>query len=193
MTGDETARLIYLALLGSVIAGYALLANRKQLGTMLRHGLLWALIILGLVAGYGLWEDVRRDLVPQQAVFADEARIELPRQQDGHYYLRADLDGQRIDFIVDTGATDIVLSRQDAEKVGVDLDSLIYSGIANTANGQVRSARAVIDLFEVGDIVDRNVTVWVNEGELIGSLLGMAYLQRFDRIEIADDMLVLHR
>ena len=193
MDDFDTGRLIYLVLLGTVIGGYAIAAGRKQLGQMARQAILWGLIFVGFIAGYGLWQDIRTDIIPQQTVFGEDARVEVPRSRDGHYYLTLTADGKPIDFIVDTGATDIVLSREDAARIGINLDQLIYSGIANTANGTVRSARATVDLIELGSIQDTNVTVWINEGEMFGSLLGMAYLQRFSKIEIEGGKLVLIR
>lgn len=193
MSSDETARLIYLSILVAVIGGSFIISNRLNMGQMLRQALLWALIFLGVVAGYGLWQDVGRDLVPRQAVFAEDARVEVPRSRDGHYHLRLQADGVPVDFIVDTGATSIVLTREDAERIGINLDDLVYTGVAQTANGTVRSARAVVSNLTLGEIEDRNVTVWVNNAEMPGSLLGMAYLQRFERIEIADNTLILHR
>ncbi len=193
MTADDTASLIYLALLGAAIAGYAIVANRGQLGQMLRQVFLWALIFLGVIAGYGVWQDVQGDLVPKQAVFSDDARVEVPRSADGHYYLTVNLNGKPINFVVDTGATNVVLTKDDAARIGIDLDRLVYSAIAQTANGETRSARARVDEVVLGDIVDRNVVVWVNEGEMFGSLLGMDYLQRFDRISIEGNQLVLER
>ena len=116
-----------------------------------------------------------------------------PQARDGHYYLTARVNGQQVLFVVDTGATDIVMSRQDAERVGIDPDGLVYSGRAGTANGIVGTAQTTVGELSVGGITDRNITVWVNEGEMNTSLLGMAYLRRFERIEIADNMLVLER
>ena len=62
-----------------------------------------------------------------------------------------------------------------------------------TANGEVRSARVRLDTLNLGEIQDRNVTASVTDGEMFGSLLGMTYLQRYDRIEIEDNRLILHR
>ncbi|MEL7117454.1 MAG: TIGR02281 family clan AA aspartic protease [Pseudomonadota bacterium] len=193
MSGDDTAQLIYLVLLGGVLAGYMVLAHRQNMGQMLRQALLWGLIFLGVIAGFGLWQDVSNDLLPRQTVYAEDARVEVPRSRDGHYHLTLQANGQPVDFVVDTGATDIVLTRADAARVGLDLDALVYSGLAQTANGTVRSARARVETLALGSLEDRNVTVWVNEGELFSSLLGMAYLQRFERIEIVDNTLILHR
>lgn len=193
MSGDDTGRLIYLALLGSVIAAYFFISNRQHLGQMARQAAMWGLIFIGVIAGAGLWSDIRDDVIPRQSVIADQARVDVPRAFDGHYYLTLQLDGTPVQFVVDTGASDIVLSRQDALRVGIDPDALAYNGSANTANGSVRTARATINSLALGPIVDRNVTVWVNEGEMAGSLLGMAYLQRFSKLEISDKTLTLVR
>lgn len=193
MSSDDTASLIYLLILGGVIAGYAVLANRQRMGQMVRQLMLWGLIFLGVIAGYGLWNDVSGNLLPQQSVAVDEARVEVPLSRDGHYYLTLEANGVPIEFVVDTGATEVVLSRQDAVRAGIDLDSLVYLGRAQTANGEVRSARVRLETLNLGGIEDRNVTVAVTDGEMFGSLLGMSYLRRFDRIEIEDNRLVLYR
>ena len=74
----------------------------------------WGLIFLGIIAGYGLWEDVRRDVVPRQSVAQDGSVIEVPRGPGGHYYLTVNVAGTPVEFIVDTGATDVVLTMEDA-------------------------------------------------------------------------------
>jgi len=193
MDSNDTGRLIYLVLLGCVIGGYFFISNRDRLGEMARQAAMWGLIFIGAIAGYGLWSDIRTEVMPRQAVFADGGRIEVPRAMDGHYYLTLQVDGTPVKFVVDTGATDIVLSRQDAARAGISLNDLVYSGVAGTANGTVRTARVKADTLALGPLVDRNVPVWVNEGAMNTSLLGMAYLQRFSRLEITGGTLVLER
>ena len=193
MSGDDIGHLVYLVLLGSVILSYYLVGNRRNLGRSARHAVLWGLIFVGVIAGVGLWSDIRDDVLPRQSVFAEDNRIEVPQARDGHFYLTAEVNGAPIQFVVDTGATDIVLSQQDAVRAGIDPGRLVYTGRAGTANGVVEIARAMTDTFAIGAVVDRDVPVSVNGGEMRGSLLGMAYLRRFDRIEIADGKLVLER
>lgn len=193
MTSVETGHLAYLVILGIAVVGWFIAENRASLGQTVRTALAWGFIFLGLVAGYGLWHDIRDDLAPRQAVFQDGARIEVPRAVDGHYYLTLDMGGVPVDVVVDTGATDMVLTRNDAARIGLDPDSLIYSGIASTANGQVRTARVRLPDVTLGGVTDRNVTASVNAGEMSTSLLGMSYLQRFSRLEIANGRLVLER
>ncbi|SHJ21463.1 retropepsin-like aspartic protease family protein [Wenxinia saemankumensis] len=192
MTGDQIANLAYLGLLGAVIAGYFFASHRQNLGRSLRQLMLWALIFVGVIAAYGLWTDIRQDVAPTQA-YLDDGRIEVPLGPDGHYHLTAEVNGTPVKFIVDTGASDIVLSAADAERAGVDLAGLTYWGQAQTANGVVRTAPVQLDSVRLGPVSDTGVRAVVNEGAFDYSLLGMSYLARFARIEIADNRLVLTR
>lgn len=198
MDGDSFGRLTYLALLGAVIAGYLILENRQRLARIAQQAVIWGLIFIGIIAVFGLWSDIRTTVFPQQAVFTDGAqsgagRIEVPRSPDGHYYLTLKIDGTAVNFIVDTGATDVVLSREDALRLGIDLNELNFLGRAGTANGMVRTARVTLRDVRLGPVNDARLTAWVSDGEMPGSLLGMAYLERFDRIEIARNRLILSR
>ncbi len=193
MSADDTGRLIYLVLLGSAIGGYYLVSHRDRLGQMARQAALWGLIFIGVIAAAGLWSDISRDVIPRQSVFAEAGRIEVPQARDGHFYMVLEANGEAIDFVVDTGATDIVLNHADARRVGLDPDELMYTGVAGTANGMVRTARVTLDSLTLGPFTDSAVPVWVTEGEMRTSLLGMAYLRRFERLEISGGQLVLER
>ena len=96
-------------------------------------------------------------------------------------------------FVVDTGATDMVLTQTDAQRAGIDPDGLAYLGRAMTANGEVRTALVRLDEVQLGSVTDRGVSAVVNQGEMAQSLLGMGYLQRWGRIEIAAGELILTR
>jgi aspartyl protease family protein len=178
-------RLIYLVILGAAVAGWFFAENRQSLGKSARMALAWGLIFLGFVAAYGLWDDIQSDFLPQQAVLEDGRQIAIPRGRDGHFHLSIELDGTEVDFLVDTGASDVVLTKIDAERIGLDLDDLAFLGTARTANGEVRTAYTTIENVALGPVIFRNVGVAVNSGEMSGSLLGMSYLDRFSRIEIS--------
>jgi aspartyl protease family protein len=193
MDSLDTGHLVYLSILGIAVVGWFIAENRYSLGRTLRVALAWGFIFLGLVAGYGLWDDIRDDVAPRQTVFQDAGRVEVPRAFDGHYYLTLAINGVPVEFVVDTGATDMVLTRVDAARIGLDPDALAYTGIAGTANGQVRTARVRLEDVSLGGIRDRNVSASVNAGMMDTSLLGMSYLQRFDRLEISNGRLVLER
>jgi aspartyl protease family protein len=193
MTADEIGRLAYIILIGIAVAGWLASDLRNRLGPTLRNMLAWSFIFLGVIGAVGLWDDVRSDLAPRQLIVEDGGRVEVPRSFDGHYYLQLEADGVPVDFVVDTGATDIVLTREDAARLGIDVNALAFVGRAGTANGEVRTAPARLTTLALGTITDRDVPVVVNEGEMDQSLLGMRYLQRFSRLEIADGRLVLER
>ena len=185
MSAMDTGQLIYLVMLLAAVVFWFVVANRNSMGKVMQHAALWGLIFLGAIAAVGLWGDIRQTVVPRQAVFSDQGRIEVPRSPDGHYYLTLDVNGHPTRFVVDTGATSIVLLEADARAAGIDPARLNYSGTAMTANGAVRTARVVLDEIGFEEMTDRRVTAFVNEGEMAESLLGMSYLQRFDRLEIA--------
>lgn len=193
MSSDDTATLIYLLLLGIAIGGWFFLQSRDSLGKMLQQAMIWGFLFLGVMAGYGLWSDVQRQSVRNQMVQTSSGQIAVPRMADGHYYLTLDINGAPIRFVVDTGATDMVLTQADAQRAGIDPDELSYFGIARTANGRVRTAPVTLDRVRLADFTDTNVAAVVNEGEMSGSLLGMGYLQRWGRIEIAGGELILTR
>ena len=182
-----------MAIFGLVIGSYVLRTYRGRMGTMIQQALIWVLIFLAAVIIFGFKEQLQRQLFPSQSVMISDDIISLTRARDGHFYADMLVNGVSVEFVIDTGASDIVLATQDAENAGISLDQLMYLGIAETANGEVRTAQVTLDTLEFSGMRDRNVRVYVSEGQMSISLLGMAYLRRFDRIEIIGDTLLLHR
>lgn len=193
MTGDDIGRMIYLLLLLLVIGGFFFVSQREKLGKSLQQAAIWALIFMGVIAVAGLWDDMRDDIAPRQGVIGDTGQIEVPLSMDGHYHLTLEINDQPVRFIIDTGATDMVLTAQDASRVGLDPERLAYLGRAQTANGTVPIARVTLDTVTLGGMTDRAVGASVNGGQMGTSLLGMTYLSRFGRIEISNGRLTLER
>lgn len=190
MSGDSFGSLIYLALLLAALGGWALVEYRARMGEMLRVGAAWGLIFVAVAAGYAIWGDLRRDILPTQSVQAGSVLI--PRAEDGHYYLGLNINGADITLMADTGASGIVFSKADAQSLGIDIANLRYLGTAMTANGEVRTARVTLDTITLGPFSDANITAFVNDGEMDGSLLGMEYLGRFN-ISLVDNQMELTR
>ena len=193
MTGDDTARILYLSLLGAALAMWFFTHNRQSLGKVTQQAIVWGLIILGTVAAIGLWGDIRNTVRPGIATVTGENQITLDRAMDGHYYLIAQVNGTPVDFVVDTGASGIVLTEKDAKAAGIDTANLAYIGRAMTANGEVRTAPVTLASLTVGPLQDRAVRATVNEGVMDRSLLGMEYLQRFSSVQITGGAMVLTR
>jgi aspartyl protease family protein len=154
--------------------------------------MIWVLIFVGAIAAAGLWQDMKGDLTLTQATISDNM-IEVPRGRDGHFHLDLQINGVTVPFLVDTGATQVVLTRADAARVGLDPAELNFIGSAYTANGEVRIAPVVLERVTLGPIEDRKLRATVNSGQMEQSLLGMTYLNRFERIEIQNDRLLLTR
>ena len=192
LTDDQIARLVYLTLLIVSIGSYAVVATRWRIFTTLRHLLLWAVIFVGAASAWALWDGLQFQAAVVQTEDGDG--LILRRSIDGQYHLDLEITGPNgvptpIRFIVDTGASEMVLTRQDAAKLGFDRDSLSFIGIASTANGVTRTAPVRLDRVALENHLSSDVRALVNEGELHGSLLGMGYLERFSRIEIMRDRL----
>ncbi len=193
MENVDNARLTYLIILVVAIAGSYLVSNRKNLGKTLQQAMIWGLIFLGVIAGVGLWDDIRQSAQPSYASVIADNQIKLRRAADGHYYVNTKVNGTTLRFMVDTGASDIVLTQSDARAAGLDPDTLNYLGTASTANGEVRTAPIRLDSLSIGPIVDTGLRAVVNQGVMDQSLLGMSYLQRFSSVEFSGGYLVLTR
>lgn len=191
MDNETIGRLFYLVLLLAAVGGWIIVEYRQRMGQALRVAMAWGLIFVGVMAGYGLWNDLRSDIAPQQLI-SEAGVIEVPRAEDGHYYLTLQINGTAIQFLADTGATNMVLSQADARRIGIDPEGLLYLGTAQTANGTVRTARVDLPSVELGPYLDRDFSAWINEGDMDKSLLGMDYLALY-RVELAGNMMVLRR
>ena len=193
LTSDELARLVYLILLAVVLSAYALIATRGRIATLVRHTILWALLFTGAAAAWSLWETMTPRMIGMQT--ADARALEVRRSRDGHFHLTLELQPNPhaaavpVHFILDTGATEMVLRREDAMRLGYDLGTLAFTGTARTANGTTRTAQVRLASVRLGEATQANVRALVNEGDLHVSLLGMTYLSRFSRLEIAGDRL----
>lgn len=182
---DMVVRLVYLVLLLGALLGLYFFLTRRRIRVVVQQAASWAFIFIGAIVAYGLWNDVRDAVsIPQMEVL--EESITLTRAPDRHYYVTMNVNGESIRFLIDTGATDLVLTKADAEAAGIDFAELEFYGRARTANGEVRTAPVRLERVEIGPWTHRNVRASVNEGELDTSLLGQSFLSRFQKIEISD-------
>ncbi len=188
---DDVARLFYLVLLLTGLLGVFAIGSGRRLGASLQQLLIWALIFAMVVIAYGFRDTLRSGLFPSSAVQIAEGVIELGRGSDGHFHATLDVNGTPVRFIVDTGASDVVLARRDAEEIGIDMDALRFTGRAMTANGPVSTASVRLGSVALGNLVETNISASVTGGALDFSLLGMSYLDRFQRIEIEGDRMRL--
>ena len=193
MEENDFARLIYLSVLVVAILGSVLISRRGAYGKMFRQAGVWLLIFMGLVAIVASWQDIRQSGQTMSFQQSEDGAIIIPKEIDGHFHLTVTINDRPIEFLVDTGASDIVLTRKDAARVGFDPNRLDYWGMANTANGTVRLATIRLETVRLGEFIDKNIRASVNKAPMEKSLLGMRYLSKFRAIEISDDQMILKR
>ena len=181
------ALLGWLFLVGGAVWGFA----RARPGTALRNLFIWMAIGLVLVLGYSLKDQFTAALMPSAGIGAADGTIEYQRASDGHFHVDADVEGVLIRFLVDTGASEVVLSQADAQRLGFDLATLDYTQRYNTANGIVWGAPVRLREIRLGDIAVPDVRASVNSGEMDGSLLGMSFLSRLSGFSVDGDRLIL--
>lgn len=114
----------------------------------------------------------------------------LERRSNGHFYVTALVDGEPVEFVVDTGATSVALTVADAERVGVAFDPARFERVGTGASGAVHGQRVRLSSIDIDGKEVGDVDAAVIEG-LEVSLLGQSYLSQIDGVEMSGDQMVL--
>jgi aspartyl protease family protein len=176
----------------AVLILLALIPRLKSIGfgQSAKMALSWVLIFGGLIFLVAQWPTLRSALDPASPVIeGDELRLRA--REDGHYYIRGEVNGEPTTFLVDTGATDIVLTMETAARAGWPEERLTFDGMASTANGLVPIAGARLESLEIGGLLLSDQRVSVNRGRLDQNLLGMAFLNQLSGWRVENGELIL--
>ena len=202
LDNDQFGGAVFYSVWALVVAA-AIFPRRARWRDVARNAVLWLAIILVLMAGYLYRYDLQDvgarlsgGLIPGSPISqADEAgrmRITLIRGNDEHFHARSSVNGATVDFLVDTGASTVVLSDADARRAGIDPAQLSYTMPVTTANGRTTAARVSIDTLDIGEIRRKNVMAMVaRPGSLDTSLLGMNFLSTLTSFDFRGDRLIL--
>jgi aspartyl protease family protein len=132
-------------------------------------------------------ESAGADAAPSSA-----GSVELRAGRNGHFTTTAHLNGRPVEVLVDTGASMVALSYEDAERAGVFVRPSDFTHKVSTANGTAKIALVTLDSVSIGDITIRDVEAMVGEpGRLGTTLLGMTFLGRLSRAEMRSGVLIL--
>jgi aspartyl protease family protein len=161
------------------------------------------LVVGGYVARYA---DQALDEPPHAAAVQPAAQMRGPEpvnsghsmildsDRQGHFRVDARVDGRRLDFMVDTGASLVTLRESDAAYLGIRPMPVDYKATVSTANGKVKAAPAKLSRVEVGDITVFDVPALVLPDEALGqNLLGVSFLSKLRRYEYANGRMVLEQ
>jgi aspartyl protease family protein len=155
LQSDDFGRVVYLLPIALMLSA-GIWASRRSVGETMRQMMIWLVIILALVTVYlyrqealGVGNRLLAGLVPGRAVVVTTSEggqeIILHKLLNGHFEADVAVNGQTIEMLVDTGASMVALSREDAERIGIDLSRLTYSMTVMTANGRGRAAPVTLD------------------------------------------------
>jgi aspartyl protease family protein len=196
--GNTGPRFVYLTLIAAVMAGGYLASHRFQWKQGVQYLFTWIGVFVLLILGYSFRHDFERlgsrlkgELLPQAASVNGSGEIIIRLSNDRHYRLDAEINGVAVRFLVDTGASDLILTKEDATRVGLTPEKLHYDRIYQTANGQTEGASVVLGSVKIGPLVLEDIPASVNRGDSNASLLGMRFLENFRAFRIEDDTLVL--
>jgi aspartyl protease family protein len=197
-TTGEFGSLSYKIVLLVFLGGAVLTMFRGRFVQALTAALLWAVVGLVLVVGYSyrfelhaMADRVLVVLVPGHVVSHGRS-VEIGRGNGGDFAVSAQINGARVAMVLDTGASSVVLTREDAKAAGLPLEVLKYTVNIDTANGRARAAPVTLDRVAIGGLEERSIDALVAQpGQLRTSLLGMSFLNRLQSWEVSGDRLLL--
>lgn len=211
---DGQSRVQVFATLGwlALLIGGVAVRFRSQPGSAIRALAAWALVALVLIWIYAyrfeateIGNRMLGVLLPshgivteptQQAAnssFDSGGEVRFALNQYGHYQVAARVNGTYITFLVDTGASDVVLSPDDARRVGLAGGQLNFSDRVETANGVAYVASVVLNNLTVGPIVINGMPAKINQSPMQYSLLGMRFLNRLRGWRVEGQTLILQQ
>jgi aspartyl protease family protein len=148
-----------------------------------------------MAATPALASTVARNAAPDATVaLAGVRSITLPRDPRGHFQTEGRIDGQRIGFMVDTGASVVALNETSAARFGLRPSRGDYNATVTTANGTIKAARTRLAMVDIGGLVVRDVDAMVlPDAALSENLLGLSFLSKLKRFEYANGKMVLEQ
>jgi aspartyl protease family protein len=176
--------------------GLVLVVFRERLSKALEASLFWLAICLLLVVGYSYRFELRdvgdriiAELVPGH-VAGHGRNVQIVRGNSGDFGVAAHINGAKIEMVLDTGASSVVLTQEAAKAAGLPIEVLNYTVNVDTANGHTRAAPVTLDRLAVGGLTERAVPALVAQpGQLKTNLLGMTFLNRLESWEVRGDQL----
>jgi aspartyl protease family protein len=159
----------------------------------------WAALLVALTGVYAyrfeaadFFGRVAAELLPSEPQVGQGGEVMINRRLSGEFAVASKVDGARVTFLFDTGASMVVLTAADARKAGIDTRGLAFDVPVSTANGSALAAEIRLDQVAVGPIVMRNVPALVaRPGALEESLLGMSFLERLKSYTVERGRLIL--
>ena len=187
------------SMLAALLIALASWARPVHVARAVGAAAVWAALLIALTAVYAYRFEasdfvgrVTAELFPSDPEVGQGGEVIVNRRLNGEFAVAAKVNGARVTFLFDTGASVVVLTAADARKAGVDTRELAYDAPVKTANGAALAAEVRLDSVSVGPIVMQNVRALVaRPGALDESLLGMSFLERLKGYTVERGRLIL--
>lgn len=187
------------AFLSWMLVGAAQRAGASGVARVVGSAATWALLVAALVVFYNHRDEfgdvfgrLRAELIPEDAEIGRGGEVIVKRRLGGEFLVPGRLNDQPVTFLFDTGASEVTLRAEDAQRAGLNLAALVYDVNVVTANGSAMAANVRLDRLAVGPILARNVRALVaRPGALSESLLGMSFLERLKSYSVERGKLIL--
>ena len=167
-------------------------------GEKAKHLAIWLGIVVVIAIGFayrgelsGVFHRVSAEAATGYPVATGPREMVIAADPDGGYFVMGKVNGEVVRFLIDTGASDTVLSPADARRIGIDVSALTFERSAETANGIGYGAAVVVDSLSVGSISVSDMPVVVNQAPMTTSLLGMSFLRGLESFHVRDGRLYL--
>lgn len=195
-SSDDKFHLFYLSILVLFIGSGIIASNRLHWKTSVKYALWWSGIALLVMIAYSLRDDFLQsrlmgELMPNQLQLQSDGSMTVYARDGGHFFIEGEVNDVRINFMVDTGATDTILSQQDAERIGLTSSASDRIRVYQTANGTVSATLMTADTLKAGTIIAYNMPIAVSQGEMGGSVLGMSFLKQLNSYRVEGNRLTL--
>lgn len=192
-------KLIYLSLLLVIILIYSFRRRRIRLKPAAMMSLCWLAGFAALLVAYTyreearvVFERVRGEVVPTIAIAQGDGEVEIRKAWDGHFRAQTQVNGATMTMLIDTGASVVLLTYEDAAAAGLAPETLAFTQPVTTANGRAQVAPVTLAQLNVGVVTLSGVRAAVaEEGKLRTSLLGMSFLGRLQETSFRGDKLLL--
>ena len=188
---DDTGNLIYLAILCAILI-FSFFSWKNSLRKFIKFGLIWFIIFIFFIVVALVWENYHREKSSVNIFDKDLERLTLKTASDGHFYVTLSINNKPINFLIDTGATAMILSKKDGEKLGFNVDKLNFSQLAQTANGEILISPVLFDKVSLGFKNFSNVKAFISQTDMEKSLLGMSFLSRLKKLELGKSIMIIN-